>query len=270
MSLALILSSYVAASRVGGMAQALALAALGIEPVVAPTVLFGRHPGRGAPGGGVVSDEMFEGVLAGIEADGVLQRADALITGYFATPGQVSIAAGIIDTARAIGRARIIVDPIMGDAGRLYVSEAVARAIAKDLIPRADLLAPNAWELERLSGAAIADPPAAVEAARRLGKAVLVSSVPCDGAIGVVYADPAGAWLASHARAPSAPNGTGDLLTALFAAALIEGLSPELALARAVEAVAAAVAAGGAELAIVATGARLRQPTDDVRLERVS
>ena len=63
MHTALILSSYVAASRVGGMAQALALAALGIDPVVVPSVLFGRHPGRGAPGGGAVSIETFDGVL---------------------------------------------------------------------------------------------------------------------------------------------------------------------------------------------------------------
>jgi len=269
MAVALILSSYVAASRVGGMAQALALAALGIEPVLAPTVLFGRHPGRGAPGGGAVSDEMFEGLLAGIEADGVLARTDLVITGYFASPGQVQAATRAIDAVRAGGRARIIVDPIMGDGGRLYVAEAVADAVTRDLVPRADVVAPNAWEMERLSGIAIDDPPAAAEAARALGKPVLVSSVPCGEAIGVVYADPSGAWLASHARAKSAPNGTGDLLTALFAAALIEGLTPDRALARAVGAVAEAVAAGRDELPIVATGARLRQFTDKVRLEPI-
>ena len=81
MPVALILSSYVAASRVGGMAQALALAALGIEPVVVPTVLFGRHPGRGAPGGGAVAIETFDDLLAGVEADGVFARADLVITG---------------------------------------------------------------------------------------------------------------------------------------------------------------------------------------------
>jgi pyridoxine kinase len=271
MPIALILSSFVAASRVGGVAQALALAALGIEPVLAPTVLFGRHPGRGAPGGGAVSDEIFADVLAGIEADGGLARADAVITGYFASPGQVGAAGRVIDAARAAGAARVIVDPIMGDGGRLYVSETVADAIARDLVPRADVVAPNAWELERLSGIEVSDPPAAAEAARRLGKPVLVSSVPCGGdAIGVVYADPAGAWLASHSRAASAPNGTGDLLTALFAAALIEGLPPDQALARAVGAVAEAVAAGGGELPIVAMGAHLRQPTKAVRLERIS
>ena len=73
----LILSSFVAASRVGGSAQALALARLGIEPVLAPTVLFGRHPGHGPPGGAAVAAEIFEGVLAGIEAQGLFGALDA-------------------------------------------------------------------------------------------------------------------------------------------------------------------------------------------------
>lgn len=272
MARVLILSSYVAASRVGGMAQALALATLGIDPVVAPTVLFGRHPGRGAPGGGAVIDGMFEGVLAGIEADGVLARADLIITGYFASVGQVRMAARMIDAARAAGRARIIVDPIMGDGGRLYVAEAVAEAIAGDLLPRADLLTPNAWELERLSGLPVGDAAEAVKAARTLGKPVLVSSIPRGDEIGVVYADQDQAWLASHARMAHAPNGTGDLLTALFAAALIEGMPEEQALARSVGAVAKAVgeAAQGAldDLPIVAMGAELGRPAA-VRLERI-
>jgi len=271
MPTALILSSFVAASRVGGMAQALALAALGIDPVVVPTVLFGRHPGRGAPGGGPTPIEMFEGVLAGVEADGVLGRGDVMITGYFASAAQVESAARVIDTVRVTGpKCRIIVDPIMGDAGRLYVATEVAEAISSELIPRADLIAPNAWELEQLSGLPVVDASAAVLAARSLGKPVLVSSIPSGGEIGVVYADADGAWLASHPRAATAPNGVGDLLTALFAAALIEGLAADQALARAVGGVAEAVLASQAdELPIVGMGARLGRTSPRVRLERL-
>jgi len=271
MPVALILSSYVAASRVGGMAQALALAALGIDPVVVPTVLFGRHPGRGAPGGGAMPIEIFDGMLAGVQADGGFARADALITGYFASAAQVRSAARAIDAVRAARpSARIIVDPIMGDAGRLYVSPEVAEAIAAELVPRADLVAPNAWELERLSGVTITDADAAARAARRLGKPVLVSSVPCGEAIGVVYADADLAWLASHPRAAKAPNGVGDLLTALFAAALISDLAADQALARAVGGVVEAVLAASAdELPIVALGARLGQASASVRVARL-
>ena len=198
-------------------------------------------------------------------------RADLLITGYFTSAAQVRSAARAIDAVRAArAAARIVVDPIMGDAGRLYVSPEVAVAIASDLVPRADLVAPNAWELERLSGLAITDPKSAVLAARNLGKPVLVSSVPCGEAIGVVYADTGDAWLASHARAKTAPHGAGDLLTALFAAALIEGLAADRALARAVGGVVEAVLAAEAdELPIVATGARLGEVSASVRVERL-
>ena len=271
MPLALILSSHVAASRVGGMAQALALTVLGIDPVVVPTVLFGRHPGRGAPGGGPVPIETFDGLLAGVEADGVFIRADVVITGYFASAAQARSAARAIDAARAARPAvQIVVDPIMGDAGRLYVAPEVAEAIATELVPRADLIAPNAWELERLSGLPVGDASAAVRAARSLGKPVLVSSIPRGEEIGVVCADANGAWLASHPRAAKAPNGTGDLLTALFAAALIEGLATDQALARAVGGVAEAVLASVAdELPIVAMGARLGRTSPTVRIERL-
>jgi pyridoxine kinase len=66
MPLALILSSHVAGSRVGGFPQALALAQWGIDPVLVPTVLFGRRPGRGSPpGGGPVEDALFRGCWTG-------------------------------------------------------------------------------------------------------------------------------------------------------------------------------------------------------------
>jgi pyridoxine kinase len=86
-----------------------------------------------------------------------------------------------------------------------------------------------------------------------------VSSVDCGDQIGVVYAEPSGAWLASHPRLPDVPNGTGDLLTALFAAALLEDLTPAERLARAVGGVAAVVEAanrtGARELPMALTDA---------------
>src|SRR5215469_2626576 len=117
MARVLILSSYVAASRVGGGAQALALARLGIEPILIPTVLFGRHPGHGAPGGEAVAPEVFEAMLGGVEAQGDFGRLDAVITGHFSSAEQVAIAAeAATRVKRAAPAARLIVDPIMGDA----------------------------------------------------------------------------------------------------------------------------------------------------------
>ena len=256
MSPVLIISSHVAASRVGGGAQAAALAGLGVETIFAPTVLFGRHPGLGAPGGGRVPQDIFEGMLAGVEAAGAFESVAAVITGYFATPEQVTAALKVADRIRAVSReAWIVVDPIMGDIeSGLYVGEAVALALARDLVPRADLIAPNAWELERLAGAAVAGPTSAMAAAASLGRPTLVSSLDAGADIGVLYSDDRQAWLASHPRSAEAPKGTGDLLTALFVAAVLEGASVEIALETAVTAVAQVVAGD----AVTVTLERLR------------
>lgn len=281
--MALILSSHVAGSRVGGSAQALALAELGIDPVVAPTVLFGRHPGWGAPGGAAVAPDIFAGLLEGIEANGLFGRTDVVITGYFADPDQVRAAARAIDAVRAAprdgafnSRPKIVVDPVMGDNGKgLYVKPEVARAVQDELLPRADLLAPNSWELGHITGVEAGTPEEAVKAATLTGRPVLVSSVSSGAEIGVVYADEGEAWLAAHPKIDAQiPNGTGDLLTALFAAALVEGLTPSESLIRAVgglvETINSAVAWAAPELPIVAMGARLKDVSPTVRLERLS
>jgi pyridoxine kinase len=272
MPLALIISSHVAGSCVGGSAQALALSNFGIDAVEVPTVLFGRHPGWGAPGGGPVPVETFEGVLEGVCDNGLFERADLVLTGYFASADQVVIAA---EAARACPNAVIIVDPIMGDRDKgLYVTEEVADAVEHELAPIADLIAPNVWEAERLTGLTIDGPPAAVAAARKLDKPALISSVDCDGEIGVVYADPRGAWLAAHRRLEQAPSGSGDLLTALFAALLLEDIAPDERLARVVGGVALAVEAANEwqapELPLVALGARLKDAPAAVRIERIA
>jgi pyridoxine kinase len=268
-----ILSSFVATSRVGGFAQALAFAALGHEATLVPTVLFGRHPGLGAPGGGAVGPETFEGVLHGAEANRGFRGARMILTGYFALAEQVEMTADAIDrTKLEPAPPFVLVDPIMGDeVSGAYVKPEVEAAIRAHLIPRADLIAPNLWELARLTGRAITTADEAVAAARTLNAPVLVSSVPAGpDEIGVLYVGPRNAWLAAHARAFEAPKGTGDLLTALFAVGLIEGLAPETALVRATGGVAGAVEAAIAQdlpdLPIAALGDSFRAPKSRVVL----
>ncbi len=278
MPFALIISSHVAASRVGGMAQVLALQPFRIDAALVPTVLFGRHPGWGAPGGAAVDAGVMAGMLEGVEAQGLFTLTDAVITGYFSTPAQVAVAADAIARVRAANpKALVVVDPVLGDEGRgLYVKPEVAAAVQGALAPLADLVTPNRFELGWLLGE---DPPETPEAAtllaRRLGKPVLVSSIPGQvDEIGVLYAAAGGAWLALHARAMSVPNGTGDVLTALFTAALIDGAPPPTALARAVggvaELVEASLAWNAPELPIVAAASRLVSPGAPVRLQILS
>ena len=281
MATALILSSHVASSRVGGFVQALALAGFGIDPVLVPTVVYGRHPGWGAPGGARVPIGPFQGMLDAIQANGLYGRVDLVLTGYMGSPAQVLAAAAAIDAVRAHPRelaARapiVLVDPVMGDDAKgLYIRPETADAIAAELAPRADVLAPNAWELARLTGEHPRDPHDFVPVCRALGRQVLVSSVRHGEEIGVVYVDARQAWYAAHMPVEHAPNGSGDLLLALFAAALLEGQPVSYALARAVGGVAEAVSAAHLwntpELPVVGIGQRLRTASPSVRMERLA
>jgi pyridoxine kinase len=274
--LALVLSSFVAASRIGGAAQQYVLAAHGIDPVLTPTALYGRNPARGSEGDPTHPD-VFRRMLADIEADALFGMVDLVLTGHFALAEQVEIAADVLERVRAASPRRpiVVVDPIMGDApAGLYVRPEVAKAVAERLVPLADWITPNTWELQRLSGRPVSDAREAVEACRRLGRDALVTSAPVDdGRIGVVCCAKGSAVLFSHKRAPSAPHGTGDLVAASFGAGLVEGLEPEAAAERAVRAVAQAVEAAGRwkapELPIVALGDRMVRPTAEVIIERL-
>lgn len=238
----LVLSSLVAGSRVGGGVSVSALQAKGIDTMHVPTVLLGRHPGWGVPGGGAIADDLFSGALDGIEANGLFALTDAVLTGYFATPGQVKRAAEAIDAIRAVQSRTahnvcayapepiVVVDPIIGDHGKPYVPDAVAQAIRDELVPRADLVTPNAFELAWLTGLPVRDAGEALTAARSLGRPVLASSIPAGKDIGIVFADAHAAHHVTHPKLDKVPTGTGDLLTARFLAERLLGAAPPAAL----------------------------------------
>ena len=272
----LIMSSHVAVSRVGGFAQALALATLGVDGILAPTVLFGRHPGWGPPGGNAVDPVVFRGVLTGIEAQLPTVTIDAVITGYFSHPDQVTAAAEAIDRLRHFPHRAplfVLVDPVLGDEGRgLYVKPDVARAVVEQLLPRADLLTPNLWELGHLAGQQVATREQAIAVARTFPCPVMVTSAPLGkDRTGVLLVREERGWQFSHGVRGPAPNGTGDLLSALMVAAVLDGLSPPEATCRAVAGVLDALDAASedvsSDLPIVRLGPGFRHPVAEVTVE---
>ena len=236
-----VLSSYVATSRVGGGVALLAGHALGVDPYLIPTTMLGRHPGLGAPGGGGVFDEMFASMIAGAKANGALE-ADAILTGYFASPAQVETAAAFIDQARAANPdVYVTVDPIMGDVDRgLYIGESTAEAIEAELIPRADLSTPNLWEFARCWSKSPIDRLDHAETVAKLAadwdQPILVTSAPTNtGEIGAIYRDDKGAWMAGGPLLCGAiPNGTGDALAFSMTSFILHGDAAELALSKSI------------------------------------
>jgi len=171
----------------------------------------------------------------------------------------------------------VVVDPVIGDSGKgLFVPAEVAQAVIDHLIPRADLVAPNSWELQRITGADARSPEAAAKAARLLGKAVLVSSV-------VRRRDRRGLCRSPGGLAGRAPEDRRDRAQrhgrpadrpVRRRPALLEGQTPSYGLARAVGGLAETIASAGIwaspELPIVAMGARIKQASPTVRIERLA
>lgn len=247
MPLVLVISSYVAGSRVGGGIAPFVLGPMKVDPVHMPTCLFGRHPGWGPPGGAVVDAKVMEGMLEGIETNGLFSLVDAVVTGHFSHPEQVAVAVGAIAGVRAAPRGKahehapdkpiVIIDPVMGDAGPgLYIKEAVAEALARDLVPIADIVAPNLWEFGRLTGVdGLGSAEDVARVAREKGGRWLISSVPSAAGIGVMHVDGGKALLAETPRVVGKiPSGTGDMLTLRFAGGLVSGFGVDGALADAV------------------------------------
>jgi pyridoxine kinase len=276
MPLVLVISSFVAASRVGGGIAPYVLGPMKVDHVHVPTSLFGRHPGWGPPGGAPVEADVMAGMLEGIEANGLFSLVDAVVTGHFSRPEQVKVAAGAIAMVRAAPRGKghasapdrpiVIVDPVMGDvAPGLYIRPETEAALLADLVPLADVLAPNLWEFARLTGTAMSALRTAEDvahAARGRGGRWLISSVPSPEGIGVLHVDGDAAMLAETAKvAGRIPNGTGDMLTLRFAGGLVSGFGADSSLADATgathEVIARTIGWAGTELSLAACSDRL-------------
>jgi pyridoxine kinase len=168
---------------------------------------------------------------------------DIVLTGHFSSPEQAEFAGWAIDQIKASRRDPktgidgdapvIIVDPILGDEGKgYYVAPRVAQAINKELVDRADLIAPNLWEFSELVQTPLADlrtPEAVAARTKAYGGNWLISSVPGgDGGIGVLYRDMFNTLVAETPRVATAiPNGTGDLLTLRFVGGMANGIGFE-------------------------------------------
>lgn len=243
MACVLCLSSHVVRGSVGLAATVPALQSLGHEVWALPTVTLAARPGLGkaaaAPGGRRPTDAAeLAGILDALERDGCWSLLDAVLTGYFASPETAAAAARAIARIKARNpRVRILVDPVIGDSGRLYVPAETASAIRDELLPLADIATPNRFELQWLSGtSAFESRDAIVAAARALGPSLVVvtSAMEREPDVSTLLVAPDGvARELSAPRVAGIPNGSGDLLDGLLLGNMLAGLGDEDALASA-------------------------------------
>jgi pyridoxine kinase len=259
------IQSAVAFGHVGNSAGVFPIQRLGVEAWPVDTVQLSNHTGYADWGGGAHSATHVADVLAGVERRGGFAAADALLSGYVGSAELADVIADAVDRMKATNPGALYCcDPVIGnDRAGIFVKAEVARAVAENLVPRADLLTPNRFELAHLTGETLDDVDAVAGAAARLAAAhrpaathdlaVVVTSVPCTDGIGVLVRDGDQSWLIETPRLDGPANGTGDAFTAMLLARHASGETLVEAAAKAVASVFAILErSDGGELALVA------------------
>jgi pyridoxine kinase len=277
------IQSSVAYGHVGNSAAVFPLQRLGHEVWPVLTVHFSNHTGYGAWRGPLLAPTDVADVINGIEDRGVLGEADAVLSGY---QGDPAVGAVILDAVARVKKlnpdAVYCCDPVMGDVGRgMFVRPGIPEFMRDTVVPQADVLTPNHFELDFLADrttTTLDEVLAAVELVRGRGpRDVLVTSVLHDGlaenTLDVVAVSDEGAWAVTTPLLPITPNGGGDVTAALYLAHLLEtGSAPE-ALRRTIASVfavlEATIAAGTRELALVAAQESIARPPATVEVRRL-
>jgi pyridoxine kinase len=226
------IQSWVAHGHVGNAAAVFVLQRLGLEVDAIHTVQFSNHTGYGAWKGNVYAPESIGELVDGIEARGALETFDAVLSGYMGSAGTVEQVVNTVRRVRELNpKAIYCCDPVMGDVGRgIFVRPEIPETMASLAVPAADILTPNQFELELLTGSSINTLEDALQAAREIRvrlnpngpKIVIVTSLTREDApenvIEVLAVTDAGAYLIATPMIALEPprNGTGDTITALF------------------------------------------------------
>ncbi|MGJ4730789.1 pyridoxine/pyridoxal/pyridoxamine kinase [Luteimonas sp. SDU101] len=237
--------SQVAYGGVGNSIAVPLLQALDLRVAPVPTVLLGNTPHYPTMHGGPLPQHWFEGLLEDLEAREVATRARLLLVGYLGSPEQGQALARWIDRIRLRNPGLVVqIDPVIGDhdSGR-YTDPALEPVWRDALMPRAQGLTPNHYELEQLSGRRLHTLDDCAQAARDLlgdttRWVVVTSAAPATcppGRLQLVVATDTGSSTLEHPLVPHAVKGVGDLFAALVAGRRLRGATLEDAVRRACE-----------------------------------
>lgn len=218
----LALSSTVAVGHVGLSAIVPTFNLIGQHCAALPTTILANHPGFAHTAGTRVAVDTLTAMVDSIEHNQWLGQFGTILTGYLPSRAHVDFAVTTIARLRRHDPdLRVVCDPVLGDDPKgLYIDADAAAAIRDRLVPLADTLLPNRFELGYLGNCPITSPQDAVAAARGLAPGqVIAKSIPRpDDRLCNIDVRPTTAATVSFARQAGVPNGTGDMFSALIAA----------------------------------------------------
>jgi pyridoxine kinase len=269
------IQSSVAYGHVGNSAATFPLMRMGIDVWPVITVHFSNHTGYGAWRGPMLSGADVSEVVRGIDERGVLGRCDAVLSGY---QGAADVGSAVLDTVALVKSrnpdAIYCCDPVLGDVGRgFFVRPGIPEFMRDQVVPAAQVVTPNQFELEYLSGqqtSTVEDVLAAADIVRGTGPdTVLVTSVVHEGAapdtLDMIAVTGHGAWSVTTPLLHRPFQGAGDLTAAVFLANLLLSTDVARALARTAAVVygvlRATIDSGESELQLVAGQQEIAEPS---------
>lgn len=220
------IQSHVAYGHVGNASAAFPLQRLGVEVWPVHTVQFSNHTGYGKWRGEVFDASLVREVVTGIEERGVLPKCDGVLSGYM---GSADIGLAILDAVDRVKaanpKAKYCCDPVIGDVGRgVFVRPGIPEFMRSRAVPAADIVTPNQFELDHLTGLTsytIEEAKTACGALHAMGpKTVLVTSLHVDdtppGSIDLLASGADGLFRLRTPKLDLEVNGAGDAIAALF------------------------------------------------------
>ncbi len=236
------IQSSVSFGHVGNSAAVFPLQRIGHEVMPVFTVMFSNHTGYGAWTGPHMSGNDVREVIRGIDERGGLDDVELILSGY---QGGDDIGDAILDSVELVKsrnpNAIYACDPVLGNANSgCFVAPEVQSLIRDRVVPSADLITPNQFELGFITGTdphTLEETLESVELARASGpKNVLVTSVlyPDREAdtIEMIAVTPDGAWAVQTPYLPIKANGSGDVTAALFSSQYLASGNAAKALGR--------------------------------------
>ncbi len=228
MTTILSIQSSVAYGHVGNSAATFPLMRSGVEVWPVLTVHFSNHTGYGEWRGPLLAADDVAEVIRGIDDRGVLPRVDAVLSGY---QGAEAVGAVVLDAVALVKerspRAIYCCDPVMGDVGRgFFVRPGIPEFMRDQVVPKAQIVTPNHFELDFLTGRETHTLDEVIEAAHALRavgpETVLVTSVVTDttedDSLTMLAVTGEGAWQVTTPRLDRTFTGSGDLTAAMFLA----------------------------------------------------
>ncbi|MCL2184960.1 MAG: pyridoxal kinase PdxY [Treponema sp.] len=219
------IQSHVVYGYAGNTAAVFPLQRLGREVWAINTVEFSNHTGYGSWRGKALGAELTSDLVLGLEERGVLNQCEAILSGYL---GEAEVAKAIINAVKKVRRANpdalYCLDPVMGDKGRgFYVKPQIPQIIKNDLVPLADIIFPNLFEMETLTGINIENTSDAIKAINTLHKmgpgiVLLTSFKETDGELSMIASDKKNIYKITTPELPLGDGvaGTGDMTAAVF------------------------------------------------------